>query len=397
MRRSLEAPSSELKHELNSIFKDVKQHKSSKTLGQSELFKEHGDEIERVTSGIEFSNTYANKKNDGELRIAAWNIERGRELDGIISFLADDHILQDADVLLITEADIGMGRSGNRNIPKEMAEALGYNYCYGNSFLVLAKGDEGEQDHDEDNTLALHGSAILTRYPIRSVETPVLPSLRDYMRSSEQRLGQRRGLICSIEIEGKLIDFATAHLELKTSPLQRAQQLAAMLRPMLVSGSSAQVFGGDLNTHTYNLHNKFWLLMSFLYKLLYVGVPETIVQYMQPDRYFERPLFEVFRQHGFNVADFNDRRFGTLYYNLGEAAASIKTRKWAPGFIHNWLREILEPYGGEVPFRLDWLAGRGFSSSTAGRVVKPIGIEKPMWNNKRLSDHDPIVVDLKLG
>lgn len=382
-----------LEHELNPLFPELKTFKNNRSLKTSSFYNQHGKEFERVANGIEYSNLHQSPLRSDHVRVVAWNIERGIHVRGIINYIRSHPELQETDIFLLTETDIGMGRSGNLNVPAKLAEALSMNYCYANSFLVLAKGDEGEQDHEAENTLSLHGTAILSRYPIKAVSNPVLPSMRDYMKSSEKRLGSRRGLICSIEIGSRIMDFAAAHLELKTSSLQRAKQLAAMLRPMLASGSDLQLFGGDLNTHTYNLKNKFNLLASFLYKVLYVGVPETIVQYMQPDRYFERPVFDVFRNYGFDIERFNNRRFGTLYYNLGEAAASIKTRKWAPEFIHNWLREILKPYGGEVPFRLDWMAGRGFDSENT--IVKAVGIEKPGWENQRLSDHDPVMVDIQ--
>lgn len=382
-----------LQHKLNPLFPELKSFKSNRSLKKSSFYKKHGSEFERIANGIEYSNIHHSGSEADRIRVVAWNIERGIQSDGIINLIRSHDELRDTDIFLLTETDIGMGRSGNRNVPAEIAEGLEMNYCYSNSFLVLAKGDEGEQDHEAENTLSLHGTAILSRYPIKAVDNPILPSIRDYMSSSEQRLGARRGLICSIEVGSRVLDVAAAHLELKTSSLQRAKQLAAMLKPMLTSGSDIQLFGGDLNTHTYNLKNKFNLLASFLYKVLYVGVPETIVQYMQPDRYFERPVFDVFRNYGFDIDRFNNRRYGTLYYNLGEAAASIKTRKWAPEFIHNWLKEILKPYGGEVPFRLDWLAGRGFESENT--IVKPIGIEKPEWANQRLSDHDPVMVDIR--
>ncbi|MEL6820192.1 MAG: hypothetical protein AAFP70_00425 [Calditrichota bacterium] len=382
-----------LEHNLNSLFPELKAFKNNLSLKKSSFYRQHGAEFERVANGIEYSNLIHDRPGSNRLRVVAWNIERGIKSSEIIRFIQSDPRLQETDVFLLTETDIGMGRSGNINVPAEIATALDMNYCYANSFLVLAKGDEGEQTHESENTLSMHGTAILSRYPVKAVANPVLPSMRDYMKSSEQRLGSRRGLICSIQIGTRIMDFAAAHLELKTSSLQRSKQLASMLKPMLTTGSDVQLFGGDLNTHTYNLKNKFNLLASFLYKVLYVGVPETIVQYMQPDRYFERPVFDVFKKYGFDIERFNNRRFGTLYYNLGEAAASIKTRKWAPEFIHNWLKEILKPYGGEVPFRLDWMAGRGFDS--ARTIVTPVGLEKPVWEDQRLSDHDPLIVDIQ--
>lgn len=53
-------------------------------------------------------------------------------------------------------------------------------------------------------------------------------------------------------------------------------------------------------------------------------------------------------------------------------------------------QEKLQPWNGEVPLRLDWIAGKGFEPENPGVV------EKPMWQGKRVSDHNPIIVDIKL-
>ena len=161
--------------------------------------------------------------------MVAWNIERGCRTQSVINLLKSHPVLSKADVLLLTEADIGMGRSGNLNVPREIAVALQMNYCFANSFIVLGKGDEGEQDHDLQNELALHGTAILSRYKITSCRTVPMLHMKDQLGTLEQSIGRRKALICNIIIAGRSIDFAAAHLDLKTSQRRRALQLKAVL------------------------------------------------------------------------------------------------------------------------------------------------------------------------
>src|SRR6266511_233380 len=52
-------------------------------------------------------------------RIVAWNIERGNEFTGQLEVFRHHPYIKDADVLLLVEADIGMVRSGNRNVVQE--------------------------------------------------------------------------------------------------------------------------------------------------------------------------------------------------------------------------------------------------------------------------------------
>jgi hypothetical protein len=49
-------------------------------------------------------------------RVLAWNIERGIRLDGQLEAFREHAYLRDCDVLLLSEVDVGMARSGNRRI-----------------------------------------------------------------------------------------------------------------------------------------------------------------------------------------------------------------------------------------------------------------------------------------
>lgn len=197
-----------LEHQLNPLFDEIRSYKTRRHYEKSHLYKKWGKEIRRVESGIEWRNNIAVTEEKKFIRVVAWNVERGRNLAGILERLKTDERLSNADVLLLTETDIGMGRSGNYNIPNEIAAAMGMNYCFANSFIVLSKGDEGEQDHDLENTLSLHGTAILSKFPIVSCRNPLLYPVRDHFPQFEKRLGQRRGLICRIRINDQLYNFA---------------------------------------------------------------------------------------------------------------------------------------------------------------------------------------------
>lgn len=388
-----------LEHRLGPLFEKIKNFSRWKDFKKSALYRQYGGEIQRIARGSEWKNIYERKADSPTIRVVAWNVERGRNLEGVIRVFETHPVLCRADVILLTEADIGMGRSGNYNIPREIADALEMNYCYANSFIVLAKGDESEQAHDQENTLGLHGTAILSKHKIISYRSVTLPSMRDYFSTFEKRIGDRKGLICKIRIGPDEYAFAAVHLELKASPRQRAVQLDTVLRSMVQFDARAYLLGGDLNTHTYNLKNKLRLFQSFLYKVAFLGFREAINHYMMPEAYFEKPVFEVFQQYGFEVERYNDRTYGTFYYDVDEESLMIKAQKWAPLFLYRWLRKQLAPWNGLVPFRLDWLAGKEFRviEQPDGVYGPPQVVEIPPENSWRISDHHPIVADIRLS
>ncbi len=151
------------------------------------------------------------------LRVVEWNIERGIEFDDIKllltdkkAFLARVHseaagntstakvddqvlnaqmdVLQSADVLVLNEVDWGMKRSDYRAVVKDLADALKMNWAYGVEFVEVDPKVLGTQSFanveneaerkeleelfstDKKRLLGLHGTAILSRYPLTGRE-----------------------------------------------------------------------------------------------------------------------------------------------------------------------------------------------------------------------------------
>ena len=60
-----------------------------------------------------------------QVRVAAWNIQRGRRFDELLRALREEPTLAAADVLLLSEVDCGMARSGNRHVARALAARSG--------------------------------------------------------------------------------------------------------------------------------------------------------------------------------------------------------------------------------------------------------------------------------
>ncbi len=185
------------------------------------------------------------------LRIVAANLERGRRLDDWVELLAST----DADVVLVSEADGGMARSGNRYVARELADRLGMQFAFAVGFVELGLGGPKERaalPEDARNEFGVHGGAILSR---AGLERPAAVRLEFdgswYVDDSpEPRVGGRCAVVATV---GGVVVVAP-HLESHGGPRGRARQVADLLD--LVddhAGGRPVVVGGDLNTHTLDL------------------------------------------------------------------------------------------------------------------------------------------------
>jgi len=105
----------ELDHPLRSHFEALRQFSSTAALEASPLYARLRPEIDRVLKGVA-QETLARDDAPARpaIRATAWNIERGRQVDNVIRVLREHPLIRDSDVLLLTELDYGMARSGNR-------------------------------------------------------------------------------------------------------------------------------------------------------------------------------------------------------------------------------------------------------------------------------------------
>jgi endonuclease/exonuclease/phosphatase family metal-dependent hydrolase len=378
-----------INHNLNVYYNEIKSFSKKKAFLNSPFYASHHQELNEVINGLEWDNTLSEKYPDKEkLRVVSWNIERGKQLDYLIDYFKEDTELDKADVVLVIETDNGMGRTKNKNVAEELAEALKFNYCFSPSYLVLGKGAIGETEHSDQNTLALHGTAILSKYPIQFAEGIEVPPVKEVFHSSEKRLGCKKGLVAQIEVNNKTISFGAIHIDLSSTAQDRADQLAAVINAL--PESDIQIVGGDWNCGTFNLRRKWEIITQSFSKLVTIGFAGAIEHYMTPELKFEKPLFNLLTEKGFEYNTYNDRTKGTLYFDMNDMLTNEKTAKFIPNFLVKELERRLRPWNGCVPLKIDWLAGKGAKATNAQTL------EKPQINNTRLSDHNPIYVDIEL-
>jgi endonuclease/exonuclease/phosphatase family metal-dependent hydrolase len=328
-------------------------------------------------------------------RFVAWNVERGIELDRQLEALHSHPYLREADVLLLTETDLGMARSGNRHVAQEIARHLGFYYAFVPCYLNLAKGSGLEYHAEGENELGLHGNAILSRYPLRNVRAVFLKNGIDKMRGREKRLGRQAAVIAEVEFPNGAVTAVCSHLDANSSQRHRAQQMRDILEGLDESSRSDEaeaktpvVIGGDWNTTTYNSSTPAWAIAGFWLRV-FMGVDNVINNhYLHPYHRFEKDLFRTLERRGFDYKACN--RLGER--TGGYDAACDKTRQglseWVPNWCFAFMRWALRNHGGRCPIKIDWFATRGVE------VRDPVVLHEFRECAAPLSDHDPIGVDV---
>lgn len=324
-------------------------------------------------------------------RCVAWNLERGIHLPGQVIALREHPYLRESDLLLLTEADAGMARSGNHDVARELAAGLGMHYAFLPCYLNLSKGAGLESEVDGRNRLGLHGNALLARYPIRNVRRIGLVNGIDKMAGREKRLGTQTALAAEVAFPDGPLTVAVVHLDAQSTQEHRRRQLCDVLAALPPSGPV--LVGGDWNTTTYNSSRAFYAIMGFALRVL-IGVERTITRhYLHPQNHFERRLFQDLERNGYDYRGCNVLGEPTFAYDIADLKARKNLGEWVPAWCFAFIRWALRNHGGYCPLKLDWFATRGLTSAN------PVVIHglRAAESGPQLSDHDPIGIDVAIA
>ena len=178
------------------------------------------------------------------VKVVAWNVERGLDLDGQLPMLASF----DADILVVSEADRGCARTGGRNVPWEIAESLGMNYAFGVEFTELPR----PQPMGEDDDSCEHGNFVASRHPIGNVDVfRHVDNLSWYDEPGEPRLGGRVAVTVDVQVGDALIHATSVHFESKIFPIDIQVGQATETAERALERPFAQIMGGDTNAPLY--------------------------------------------------------------------------------------------------------------------------------------------------
>lgn len=408
-----------LEHGLAPYFERLLTFASTAELEASAVHAEIRDEAERILNGIvgeEFSTaetqsctgTEAETRPVGSVSDAdnyaslptpsvsalAWNIERGNIFDGIVKALKEHDGLRDKDVLLLTELDHGMARSGNRSVAQEIARELGLNYAFAPVYIALQKGSGVESEVEGENTASIHGLAMFSKWPMRNIHALPLPNGKDKMWGKEKRLGWLRALIADIEHPAGTFRAVTVHLDAHCSRAHRKLQMQIILDHLATLPEMPTLIGGDWNTTTFNSQNSTRAIMGY-WRRVFMGPKNVAKNHLpHPERFFERPLFDMLEKRGYEFRSMNNLGTGTLHYHVESIEKNTNLRDWVPEWCFPFIFWAANRVGGSVSGRLDWFTGKGIRPA-GPNAAKTIGDLKDE-NGTPLSDHDAISLDFDL-
>ncbi|OGW84331.1 MAG: hypothetical protein A2Z83_00150 [Omnitrophica bacterium GWA2_52_8] len=235
------------------------------------------------------------------LRVASWNIEKSMNIGRAIELLTSKEAFEkmvrteeikpdseeykeilrqrgrlvQADVLILQEMEIGLKRSNYLDAAREIAKSLNMNYVYAPQFLEIDPvllglepialeegGDDKEaMDYyraDHEKYKGLFGSAVLSRYPIKSaVIFPLKHQAYDWYEGEKKKIGfleksRRLGsktifnneMTRELKVGGRgffrvdldvpelpegTLTVINVHLEIKCQPEGRARQMHELL------------------------------------------------------------------------------------------------------------------------------------------------------------------------
>ena len=387
------------------------------------------------------------------LRVAQWNIERGLEYDAVLAALKGPEsfsvildssaypegtskrseildqaaLLRGADCIVLNEVDWGLKRTEYRNVIAELAAALNMNYAFGVEFVEVDPISLGIESFDEARPedraelveeirvdraryKGLHGTAILSRYPLENVRIVRFSNqghdwYRDEKKGTttvekgkrkagelvflekarrEVRRGGRMMLIAEIadsDIPSGRLTIVATHLEDRTKPKNRVRQLEELLAEIKELRTPV-VVAGDMNTSTQDMtptsvgreikkrlgSKSFWIKRGISYATG-VGLPFDIIKgglnsfRKQADPtvrniYFIAPnseakFFKVLKRFRFSDGasfDFRGER-GRSIRDSTETLANSNERG-SKGFATTF--EVERKIGFVGKFKLDW-------------------------------------------
>ena len=422
-------------------------------------------------------------------RVANWNIERGFNVDRITQIpecsldlktsekLKEElGVFSKASILILNEVDIGLPRTKYENIAEKIASTFKMGYVFGTEFtevdpyqLGVKKFSKAEKlfleemalkqldNVDKNKFHGLHGTAILSKYPIINAKIIRLPACYDWYRAEQDKLsalelvrrktaqqifsekiltelrhGNRMAVVADLLLPNKQkITVVATHLENRCVSKCRYNQLEFLLS-RLRNIRNPLILAGDFNTTGVDsspvslkkevlklAKDPDFVLNNIIFTLTPLTLAQNVIlntanyvkQYKDPATKHipilfpnkERKLFDLLKEFRFNDGNAFDLR-GTFEktYRGHDGLLSNSNERDIKGFETTF---ELERHFGVAKYKLDWF------------FVKPINLKDP--NDKdgsyayaphfgrtlhelnrsfgEISDHDPITVDITVS
>jgi len=378
-----------LTHQLHDELAKFRHFKSTRTLEKSPLYQVVSNEILKIIYGYEYGCFAESPKlvNKPFNRAVLWNLDRGKNFRGILESIRNRAFVSLADVYFFPAVDIGLARSHNHNIVRDLALELGYNYVFSTTFLHL------DDDKNQDK-LGIEGNAIMTRYPVSNFRIIPLRNVSDPLQGRRKRLGCEKVLLVDVNIDGNQISLACVNIPRKSSQRQRAKLVKFVMHKLSEEGEETAILvGANLSSNNYKTTSPANFFMSVFNKVFrgYKYIKDEHHSY--PEKYFEKKLFDHLEIGDFEYKPFNEEGQGT--YNL--KTLELAPPNWKTKLTYKLTEKLLTKHSDDMSFKTDWfVANKRVVVSKSHQAERPRVITHLFHEGNSVSNHDPVLLDFEI-
>jgi endonuclease/exonuclease/phosphatase family metal-dependent hydrolase len=318
-----------------------------------------------------------------------WNVLHGGHYERVLGALRQEPALAGADLVSLNETDLGLARSGNRDVAFELAAELGLHGAWAPLFLELEAGHKtppaiAALEQEE----SLFGVALLSRFPLGRLARVELASPADLLFDRERRAGSFVALVAEVLDPRGPFRVAVTHLDVHRSPEHRLAQVEEILGTV---PAGPALLAGDLNTTTFRRGT--WARSARALALLAAAprgrLRRQLLAPHLPAGAAREPLFDALRRRGFAIEPFNDAS-----PSLDLRFADVGEIELLPPALRRAALRALRHVERRAALRLDWIAARGFIPAPERR---PFTLTHLMRGPDAASDHAPIGCGLRRG
>ncbi|UCE04021.1 MAG: endonuclease/exonuclease/phosphatase family protein [Candidatus Latescibacterota bacterium] len=320
------------------------------------------------------------------VHVVHWNILHGGRYDAILDALQHEPALIDADLVSLNEVDLGLARSGNRNVAFDAASALGLHAVWAAMYLELEGGTAGEAQRESapgqaDDAESLFGLALLSRFPLGAARRVELQTPSDLLFDRERKVGQFIALLVEVQHPQESFHVVVTHLDVHGTPAVRRAQMQTILQAL---PPGPALLCGDFNTTTLARGN--WLRSLRAFGALALTPRGRLDRRLQrPQDPVQRPREPLFGE--LERAGFEFERFNNSHPSLDLRLAEVHEVQTLPVLGRRLGGALLRHVERRSHHRLDWIAARGFARASAR---PPFTLQHLMRGPDSVSDHAPI-------
>jgi endonuclease/exonuclease/phosphatase family metal-dependent hydrolase len=320
------------------------------------------------------------------LHVVQWNVLHGDLFDAVRAALQEAPALAGADLVALEETDLGMARSGNRDVAFELAAALGLHAAWTPLFLELEGGYRAPAAAaSAEQREALFGLALLSRFPLGAVRRIALQTREALIFDHERKAGTFAALVAEVRHPVAPFTAAAMHLDVHAAPDERELQMQTVLEAL---PAGAAVLAGDLNTTTF-ARGGMGRAARTLATLALAPRGRLRRRLLEPhrDTAGREPLFARLQRAGFLLEGFNDPT-----PSLDVRFDDVHELDLLPASLRRLALALLRGVERRNSMRLDWIAARGFVPAPER---PPVTLPEMMRGPGAGSDHAPITCGLR--